>query len=118
MMLGNGSTSLRMHMVVEYVAPPTPPALPHMATPSTGASMPSEDPDGPHFCPILHLPPLHISQAMLLVASCSPFTMADGRWELGSDIQAVIVKLVGTMMTKLPDTTTYVPAHMSIFNKM
>ena len=29
------------------------------------------------------------------------------RWKLGSDIQAAMVKFVGTMVTKLPNTTTY-----------
>ena len=33
--------------------------------------------------------------------------MPDGRWELGPDIQAVMVKSVGTMVTELPDTVTY-----------
>ena len=44
---------------------------------------------------------------MLPDASHLPFAMPDGRWELGSDIQVAMVKLVGTMVTKLPDTATY-----------
>ena len=43
----------------------------------------------------------------LQVASRSPFATPNGRWELGSDIQAAMVKLVGAMVTKLPDTATY-----------
>ena len=33
--------------------------------------------------------------------------MPAGCWELGLDIQAAMVKLAGTMVTKLPDTATY-----------
>ena len=107
MMLENESTSSRMHTVVEDAPPSTHPALLHMATPSNRPSMPSEDPEGPCLHPILPLPPLHISYAMLPVANRSPFAMPDGCWELGLDIQAAMVKLVGTMVTKLPDVATY-----------
>lgn len=62
---------------------------------------------GTCLCLILPLPPSHISQVMLPVASPSPFTTTDGCWELGLDIQAVMVKLVGIMVTKVPDTVTY-----------
>ena len=44
---------------------------------------------------------------MLPVVSHSPLATPNGYWELGSDIQVVMVKLVGTMVTKLPDTATY-----------
>ena len=106
-MLENGSAFSRMHTAVEDAPPLTPPALPHLATPSTGPSMPLEDPEIPHLHPILSLFPSHISHTLLPVASHSPFTMPNGKWELGSGIQVAMVKLVGTMVTKLPDTATY-----------
>ena len=106
-MLENGSASSRMHTAVEDAPLPPPPALPHMATPSTGHSMPSEAPEVLHPRPSLPSPPTYISRATLPVASRSPFATPDGHWELGSDIQAVIVKSVGMMVTKLPDTATY-----------
>ena len=106
MMLENGSTSSRMHTAVEDAPPPTPPALPPVATPSTWPSLPSEALEVPRLHLILPSPPSHISHMMLLVASRSPFAMPNGRWELGSNIQAAMVKLVGTMVTKLLDTTT------------
>ena len=86
MMLENGSASSRMHMVVEDVPLPTPPALPHVATPSTGPSVPSEAPEVPRLRPILPSPHSHISCTISLVASRSPIAMPDGQWELGLDI--------------------------------
>ena len=107
MMLENGSTSSRMQTVVEDALPPTPPALPPVATTTTGPSIPSETPE----VPLLHLnlppPPSRISQETLPVASRSPFSTPDGRWELGADIQVVMVKCVSTVVTKLTDTATY-----------
>ena len=47
MMLENGSASSRLHMAVEDAPPPITPALPHVATPSTGPSVLSEDPEVP-----------------------------------------------------------------------
>ena len=75
MMLENGSTSSRMHMAVEDAPPPTPPALPHVTTPSTGPSVPWEALEVPCLRLILPSPPSHISYAMLPVASHSPFAM-------------------------------------------
>ena len=94
-------------MAVKDATPPTPPALPPVAMPSTGPSLPSEAPEVPRLPLILPSPPSHIYHAMAPVASCSPFATPDGCWELGSDIQAVMVKSVGTMVTKLLDTATY-----------
>ena len=74
--------------------PPITPALPHVAMPSTGPSMPLEHLEVPRLCPIFPLPPLHISYATLPVTSHSPFTTPDRCWELGLDIQAAMVKLV------------------------
>ena len=99
MIVENRSASSRMHMVVEDAPPPTPTALPYVAMPSTRPSVPLEAPEVPHLHPILPLPPSHISHMTLLVLSCSPFAMPDGRWELGSDIQVALVKLVGMMVT-------------------
>ena len=77
-MLENGSASSQMHTAVEEAPPPAPPALPHVALPSTGLSVQSEDLEGPHLCPILLLPLSHTSQVMSPVLSCFPFAMADG----------------------------------------
>ena len=78
MMLENGSASSRMHTAVEDAPPPNPPALLHMAMPSTGPSMPLEDTEVPCLHTILPSPPLHISCVTLPVVSCSPFTMPNG----------------------------------------
>ena len=96
-----------MHMVVEGAPPPITPALPLLAMPFTGPSVPWEDLEGPRLHLILPLSPSHIYQAMSLIASHSPFATADGHWELGPDIQAAMVKLVGTMVTKLLDNVIY-----------
>ena len=61
LMLENGSASSRMHTVVEDAPPLITLALLHVATPSTGPSVPSEDWESPCPHPILPLPPLHIS---------------------------------------------------------
>ena len=100
-MLENGSTSSRMHMAVEDAPLPPPPALPHVAMPSTGPSMPSEAPEVLHPGPSLPLLSSHISCITSPVASRSAFATPDVRWELGSDIQAAMVKSVGMMVTKL-----------------
>ena len=94
-------------MLVEDAPPPCTPTLPDGAKSSTGPSMPSEDPELPHLHLILPLPPSHISCATLPVASHSSFATPDGRWELGSEIQVAMVKLVGTIVTNLLDTMTY-----------
>ena len=107
MMLENGSAFSRIHTVVEDAPLPTPPALPHVAMPSTGPSVLSEALEAPHLCPILPLPPFHISHMRLPVTSHSPLAAPDGRWELGSDIQVAMVKSVGTIVTTLLDTATY-----------
>ena len=107
MMLENGSASSRMHMAVEDVPLSTPPALPHVATPSTGPSMLLEAPEVLYPRPSLPSSPSHISHAMSPIVSHSPFAMPKRRWELGSDIQVAMVKLVSTMVTKLPGSATY-----------
>lgn len=107
----NGSASSRhMHTAVDEhsAAPP----VDTRAPPSSGFSAPLEDvppPPPPAFGSraIPLTPPSHISRATSPVASRSPFATPDGRWELGSDLQAAMVKSVGTMVAKLPDTATY-----------
>ena len=107
MILENRSASSRMHTAVEEAPPSALPTLPHMAMPSTGPSMPSEKLEEPCLHMIFPLSPSHISQAMLPVASRSPFALAKGGWELGLDIQVAMVNSVGTIVTKLPNTATY-----------
>ena len=59
-----------------------PPALPHVAMPSTGPSVLSEAPEVPTLRPSLPLPPSHISHARCQsqAAPPSPRPTGDGSW--------------------------------------
>ena len=106
---GNGSSSSpTLHTAAndENVPPPPPIRLPR-GSPEAGPETPTMGRRSGTITTTAHTPAPSIRPPASPVASRAPFATADGRWELGSDMQAAMVKSAASMVTRLPDTATY-----------